>query len=218
MTRALPPTASVAEPQEGAKLHAPAAARNAAALVDVLRAHGPATGRALEIASGTGQHAVAFASALPGLQWHPTEIDAPRRASIDAHLAEAGVTNAAPAAALDACAPGWGAKAAPFDLIVLVNLLHLISETEVRRLLTEVGKALGPGGSFVVYGPFKRDGALTSEGDLRFDAELRGADPLIGYKDDLDMGRWLGDAGLTLSGTVDMPANNLVFIARKPVS
>ncbi|MBM1634735.1 DUF938 domain-containing protein [Sulfitobacter mediterraneus] len=215
MTRKLPSTASVAIAQDGAKLHAPAAARNAQALRNLLLDHAPKTGRALEIASGTGQHIVEFATALPGLHWQPTDIEAERRASIDAHVAEAGLSNVAPAAHLNAAEAGWHDAHAPFDLIVLVNLLHLISEAEVRTVITEAAKALRPQGVLVLYGPFKREGRLTSEGDVRFHDQLRTADPAIGYKDTLDMRRWLGDAGLTAVQTIEMPANNLAFVSRK---
>tara|TARA_R110002110_G_scaffold227996_5_gene443437 strand:- start:47 stop:703 length:657 start_codon:yes stop_codon:yes gene_type:complete len=215
MTGKLPPTASVADALGGGKLHAPAAARNAGMLCAALAQYGPAKGRALEIASGTGQHVTAFAGALPGLRWQPTEIDAARRISVDAHTAEAGLTNVAPAIALDACTAGWGATHAGQDLIVLVNLLHLVTAPKVRTLIAEVAKALTPGGAFMVYGPFKRNGELTSAGDVRFDAELRGADPGTGYKDDKDIANWLSKAGLTLHHRIEMPANNLLFIARK---
>lgn len=214
MTR-LPPSASVAEPAGGAKLHAPAALRNAGAICDLLVAHGPETGRALELASGTGQHVAIFARALPGLQWQPTDVEPARLASIDAHAAEAGASNIAPARTLDACAAGWGRAEAAADLIVLVNLLHLIPELAARRLLGEVAAALAAGGLFLLYGPFKRSGKLTSDGDIRFDAELRAADPAIGYKDDRDLRAWLSDAGLTLTSMIDMPANNLAFLIRK---
>jgi len=213
----LPPSASVAHATEGAKLHAPAAARNAAALTDLLRKHAPHSGTALEIASGTGQHLAAFAAALPGLTWYPTEIDAARRASIDAHVAEAGLTNAAPAAPLDATAPGWGAIQHPKDLIVLINLLHLIAQPQVDTLITETAEALAPGGLLVLYGPFRRAGKLTSAGDAQFDAQLRAADPAIGYKDDLDIARGLSDAGLSPIDSLQMPANNLAFLAGKPL-
>lgn len=216
MIRKLPPTASVADPQESGRLHAPAAARNADAICAVLLQHAPATGRALEIASGTGQHVVVFARALPGLHWQPTEIDPARRISIDAHVTEAGLANVAPVRHLDACAPDWHADSGPYDLIVLVNLLHLISDAEGRQVLNGVAAALAPGGVFVLYGPFKRSGELISEGDRRFDAELRGADPLIGYKDDLEVAGWLGNSGLEPAHSVGMPANNLALVARKP--
>ncbi|QFT58896.1 Methyltransferase domain protein [Sulfitobacter sp. THAF37] len=217
MSRKLPPTASVADQRENGKLFAPAAARNADAICTVLADHAPATGRALEIASGTGQHVVAFARALPDLRWHPTEIDPARRASIDAHAAEAALPNIAPAQQLDATEPGWAARWPPVDLVVLVNLLHLVSEPEARHILDGVASALVPGGVFVLYGPFRRSGTLTSDGDRRFDAELRSADPLIGYKDDLAVADWLRNSGLEPGGVIEMPANNLALVARKPV-
>lgn len=216
MTGRLPPSASVATGAEGAKLFAPAAARNAADITALLQAHAPDQGHALEVASGTGQHVVAFARALPGLIWQPTDVDPVRRGSIDAHVAEAGLANVSHAQALDVTAPGWAAAEAGFDLVVLINLLHLIPAPAARCALDEMAKALSPGGTLFCYGPFKREGQLTSAGDARFDAELRAADPEIGYKDLLDMRAWLGDAGLTLVAETEMPANNLALIARKP--
>lgn len=215
MSRALPPTASVAEAREGAKLHAPAAARNAEAICEVLQQVAPAKGKALEIASGTGQHVVTFAAVLPEVTWQPTDIDAERLRSIDAYVAEAGLSNIAPAQHLDAAAPGWAAHQGPLDLIVLINLLHLISAQDVQTIIDEAAQSLGPGGTLFLYGPFARDGALTSEGDQRFDAQLRAADPEIGYKDTRDMLRWLAGAGLHPEPPREMPANNLALVARR---
>lgn len=215
MSRPLPSSASLAEPLGGGKLHAPAASRNAEAIASVLQTHAPSRGTALEIASGTGQHVTYFAARLPGLQWQPTDIEPARLDSIDAHVAEAGLDNIAPARALDATSPGWSAQHGPKDVILLVNLLHLISADEVTAILTEATQALAPGGVLFLYGPFRRDGLLTSAGDRRFDAELRGADPAIGYKDTRDIARWLDAAGLAPEAPTDMPANNLIFIARK---
>ena len=216
MTGKLPPTASVALPKENTKLCAPAADRNRDALCAVLKAHAPQSGHALEIASGTGQHIAAFGAALPDLHWQPTEPDPDRRASIDAYVADADLGNVAPALALDATAQGWHAALPPQDLIFLANLLHLIPTPSVQQFIIEASLALAPGGVLIVYGPFSRDGVLTSDGDAIFDVELRAADPAIGYKDTVDMARWLSDAGLSPIDTVDMPANNLAFVARKP--
>ena len=213
----LPPSASVVAPQDGEKLHAPAATRNADHICALLQDHAPKAGHALELASGTGQHIVRFAADLPALHWHPSEIDPVRRASIDAYAAEAALPNIAPALPLDATAPGWGARAHPMDLVVLINLLHLITIAAAHTLITEVGRALGPDGVLMLYGPFRRQGVLTSDGDARFDAELRAADPAIGYKDDLEIAAWLRDAGVVALQIVEMPANNLAFIARKSV-
>jgi len=214
--RTLPPTASVAHAGEGAKMYAPSAERNAAAITEALCEIAPETGHALEIASGTGQHVAAFAAAMPGLIWQPTEIDAARRASIDAYAAEAGLSNLHAAMALDATGAGWGEAQAGQGLIVLINLLHLISTPEARRIVAEAAQALGPGGRFALYGPFLRDGQATSEGDARFHASLAAQDPAIGYKDLAEVEGWLREAGLTLHPVRPMPANNLFLVAARP--
>ena len=216
MARTLPPSASVAQPKDGAKLFAPSAERNAQALLRLLREYAPTRGKALEIASGTGQHVTTFAAALPGLIWCPSELDPARCASIDAYVAEAGLQNVNAAVLLNASTPGWSATHPANDLIHLSNLLHLISDAEAQAILSEAARALSPTGILILYGPFKRSGTLTSQGDQKFDAELRAADPAIGCKDDLDITHWLRNAGLTAITTVNMPANNLAFIARKP--
>lgn len=215
MSRKLPPEASVAEPVSGDKLFAPSAASNLPALLDVLLAEAPPRGRALEIASGTGQHVTAFAAALPGLDWQPSEIAPERLASIDAHATEAKLPNLRPAVRLDATRPGWHEAHSGFDLIVIVNLLHLISETEMATVLAEAARALGSGGRLILYGPFKRSGALTSPGDERFDAALRCSDPAIGYKSDDRVAQQLTEYGLGAVKHIGMPANNLVLVAGK---
>ncbi|MEX0304823.1 MAG: DUF938 domain-containing protein [Leisingera sp.] len=212
--RSVPGAASVAAPQDG-KLFAPAAARNSEVLCDLLAAVAPAEGHALEIASGTGQHVAAYAARLPGLQWQPTEVDEIRRASIQAYISESGLRNISPPILLDATAPGWGKQHTGQDLIVLVNLLHLISEGEARTLISEAAAGLAPGGRFVIYGPFMRGGELTSDGDRRFHATLKAHDPATGYKDDFDTIDWLQAAGFELLQAVEMPANNLALVSRK---
>lgn len=216
MTRKTPANASVAHPGEGAKLIAPSAERNVRPLCDLLDQVAPRDGAALELASGTGQHVVEYAARLPGLHWQPSEIDPDRRASIDAHIAEAGLTNVAPAINLNAATPGWSADHAGKALVVLVNLLHLISDDDARVVITEAAKALTPGGRFVVYGPFMRGGELTSEGDAAFHQSLVQQDSRIGYKDDFDVMDLMQSAGLDMAEVVEMPANNLALVAEKP--
>lgn len=211
----LPDSASVATPGEDGRLHAPSAERNAGPITDLLRDVAPPRGRALEIASGTGQHIVSFARALPDLTWQPSEIDPARMASINAWAASAALPNLMPAQHLDATAPDWHSVQSGQTLIVVVNLLHLISDTETRTLLHEASMALVPGGRLVVYGPFLRDGETTSEGDARFHANLRAKDPAIGYKDDFDVVDHLQGNGLSMVEVVEMPANNLAMIAER---
>ncbi len=211
----LPDTASIAHSTDGGRLHAPSAARNTQAIRELVKAHAPEHGKALEIASGTGQHVVALAHALPGVDWQPTDIDDVRRASVDAWAQEAGLANIAPAAELDATTPGWATAHPDRDLILVVNLLHLISESEARVLIHEAAQALAPGGRFILYGPFLRDGEATSEGDAGFHTSLQAQDPDIGYKSDWDVIDWLHAGFLELVEVVEMPANNLAFVARR---
>lgn len=215
MTAKLPPTASVANSLEGAKLRAPAAERNAEVLCALVAAHAPDGGKALEIASGTGQHVIAFARALPELIWQPSDVDAARIASINAYAAEAALGNVAAARLLDATRRGWHAAYGPNDLIVLVNLLHLIPEPEARTVVTEALHALNTRGRFILYGPFMRSGALTSAGDARFHEQLTNANPAIGYKNDALIEDWLWQAGASSVERAEMPANNLAFIATR---
>ncbi|RBW58827.1 DUF938 domain-containing protein [Ruegeria sp. A3M17] len=214
--RKLPANASVATVSDGQKLVAPAASRNADALCDLLARFAPVSGRALELASGTGQHVVAFANRLPNLNWQPSEIDTERRASINAYAED--VQNIAPAIKLNAIQSGWHSHHDTQDLIVLINLLHLISWPEVEVLVAESALALNPGGRLVLYGPFMRAGELTSTGDQNFYTALNQQDPEIGYKDDADILDLLHRGQLSLVEGVEMPANNLAFIAEKPVT
>lgn len=214
--RILPSTASVADTGEGAKLVAPSATRNRDDIAALLSAVAPPQGHALELASGTGQHIIAFAAAMPNLIWQPSDIDPSRRASIDAYVADAGLNNLLAARAVDATKPDWGTDLPDQSLIVLINLLHLISGPEAQILITQTAVALAPGGRLVIYGPFMRGGDLTSDGDASFHASLTAADPEIGYKDDFDTLDMMQQTGLTIVDVVEMPANNLALIAEKP--
>lgn len=214
--RRLPETASIAHQGDGEQMFAPSAARNMQALCDLLQQVAPSSGAALELASGTGQHVIGFARALPDFDWQPTEPDATRRASIDAYAAQSDVTNIAPARPLDVSEAGWGAQNAGTALIVVVNLLHLISRPEVLILIREAAEALAPRGRFVIYGPFMRAGELTSDGDISFHASLTTQDPEIGYKDDFDVLEMAQAVGLDVVEVIEMPANNLALILGKP--
>ncbi len=212
--RTLPSNASVATQGDGARMIAPAASRNSDALCALLAKMAPASGRALEIASGTGQHVAAFAQTLPNLVWQPTEIDPERRASIDAYATD--LSNILPATDLDATSAGWHEAFQEQDLIVLINLLHLISWSETDTFLSEASKALSPTGRLIIYGPFMRDGALTSPGDEKFHEALVSQDPEIGYKNDTEIKACLQRYGLQLLHLVEMPSNNLAFVVQRP--
>ena len=198
------------------RMHAPSAERNAEPLLALIRLYGPKKGPALEIASGTGQHAVKFAEALPDLIWQPTEPDLKLRASIDGWTLKTGLNNIRSAVFLDASSPDWSEVHGGQSMIFLSNLLHLVSEKDARNIIHEAARALAPSGRFFLYGPFLRDGVATSEGDAAFNAGLRKFNAAIGYKDDFEIIGWLHAAGLELVDLVEMPANNLAFVSEKP--
>jgi Protein of unknown function (DUF938) len=213
--RNLPSAASFAEDHGGGRLFAPSAARNIEPIADVLAHHAPEQGSALEIASGTGQHVAVLAERLPNLVWQPTDIDAARLASINAWASNSSTPNILPSVALNATQEGWSARYTGQSLITLTNLLHLISEKEARTLIREAGQALALQGILHIYGPFLRDGETTSEGDAEFNTKLRAADPDIGYKDDWDVIDWIHTAGMDLVQVIEMPSNNISFVAKR---
>lgn len=212
--RQLPPNASVANEDTEGRLVAPAASRNTQAICDLLQLVAPPSGTALELASGTGQHVARFARCLPDLRWQPSEIDPQRRASIDAYTAA--LPNVSTAVELNATALGWHRDFGKKDLIILINLLHLISRPETEALIAEAARSLNVAGRFVLYGPFMRSGELTSDGDKRFHEALTQQDPEIGYKDDSEILELLRADGLKLIQITEMPANNLAFVVEKP--
>lgn len=196
---------------------APAASRNAGPIGTVLAQVLPSSGQALELASGSGQHVAEWAARFPGLIWRPSDGDAGNLASIRAWADHAARPNLLAPQVIDACAPGWAAEiAGRFDLVLVVNLLHLVAEPGARILLEQAAQALTPGGLLAVYGPFLRAGRTTSDGDTRFDAEIRARDPRLGYKDAGQVQAWMTAAGLVPRVALDMPANNLFLLADRP--
>lgn len=191
--------------------HAPSALRNEAAILDVLRAEAPAKGKLLEIASGSGQHAAAGSKALPSLVWQPTDANPDNLASITAWAAHDPQPNLRAPVVLDAASPGWAAKWPAQDIVLIINLLHLIPTDMAAAILLQSAHALRPTGKLMVYGPFLRDGQTTSDGDAAFDASLRAQDPNIGYKDLAWVHAQFAGAHLTTHVT-QMPANNLMLI------
>ncbi|MEL6433044.1 MAG: DUF938 domain-containing protein [Pseudomonadota bacterium] len=210
------PKISFAEAGEDGRLHAPSAERNVDAILQVLRAHAPSEGKALEIASGTGQHIVHFARQLPELDWQPSEVNPARIESIRIWREKAGLANLREPVTLDATHPGWSVRHGGQILIMLSNLMHLIDTSSAQTLISESAQALAPLGRLMIYGPFFRDGRATSDGDSRFHAKIVQEHPTFGYKNDADMLGWLRETGLHIVETLAMPANNLTFIAERP--
>lgn len=211
----LPETASVANSTGDERLFAPSADRNSTPIINLIKQIAPKSGEALEIASGTGQHIVKLALALPNLSWLPSEVEDERIKSISAWIKSENLSNIKPPVYLDATETGWAKSLPQSDFILLVNLLHLISWNETKILISELSKALKTKGIALIYGPFMRNGELTSEGDKKFHVSLTQTDPDIGYKDDLDMQTLFSNSGLSCLEKVEMPANNLAFVLKK---
>ena len=212
----IPPTAGVVVPSGDGRLSAPAAEKNADPITDLVKEFAPDKGQALEIASGTGQHIVKLAYVKPNLNWQPSDIDQLRIASIEAWRNDYRLANVRPPVILNAIEIGWSSKFNCQKFILLVNLIHLISEDEALILISEISAALKPGGRSIIYGPFKRNNKLTSARDRTFHQSLVEADPRIGYKNDAWMTAEFEKAKLQLIKVVPMPANNLAFIFEKP--
>ena len=211
----LPDTASIANSQDNGRLFAPSAARNSASIVELVERVAPKSGKALEIASGTGQHIVEIAVSLPNLSWSPSEVDRDRLKSISIWIEDNNLPNIRAPFYLDATEIGWAESTDQSDFILLINLLHLISWREAETLIDEISKALNPMGVALIYGPFMREGQLTSEGDQNFHKSLIQTDPDLGYKNNLDMMTLFVQSGLSHLETVEMPANNLAFVLQK---
>ncbi|MEM9148690.1 MAG: DUF938 domain-containing protein [Pseudomonadota bacterium] len=194
---------------------APAALRNTAPIIEALRSRLPGQGCVLEVASGTGQHAAAFAAAFPSLTWVPSDIDPAQRDSIAAWRRESGLANLEMPLSIDVEAP-WPVARGSVQAVLAINLLHLIPEGWVSGLFHEARAALSDGGRMIVYGPFLRGSSYASDGDRAFDASLRARDPAIGYKSLDEVANAAQSAGLAAIATDAMPANNalLTFAGR----
>jgi hypothetical protein len=212
----IPSSASVSARSCDGRLSAPAAEKNTGPITDLVKEYAPDRGQALEIASGTGQHIVKLAAVKPNLNWQPSDIDQLQIASIQSWCKDYNLVNVRPPVILNATKIGWSSKFNGQQFILLVNLIHLISQNEAAMLIGEISGALAPGGRSIIYGPFKRDNKLTSAGDQTFHQSLIEADPQIGYKNDAWMIAKFKEAKLELLKVAQMPANNLAFIFERP--
>jgi SAM-dependent methyltransferase len=194
----------------------PDAERNKAPILERLQALLPAQGAALEIASGTGQHAVWFAAGLPGWHWQPTDFEAQALPAIDARVAASGLSNVAPALRLDVLAPQWPAEGpefdAPFAAIFCANMLHIAPWATCAALMQGAARHLAPGGVLITYGPYLEDGVPTSPGNLAFDASLRAQHPDWGIRPLADVTEQAQRASLHLWQRHAMPSNNLLLV------
>jgi hypothetical protein len=193
-----------------ARREAPAVARNRDAILAVLRGILPTRGLLLEVASGSGEHALHFAPAFPDLAFQPSDPDADARASIDAWCA--GVANIRPALALDAAAD-WPLDRA--DAVLCINMIHIAPWAACEGLMRGAARILPPGAPLVLYGPFKRDRAHTAPSNADFDDSLRARDPEWGVRDLEAVTAAAEAAGFGPPAITAMPANNLTVAFRR---
>lgn len=174
------------------------------------------SGYVLEIGSGTGQHVVGFAEAMPQVTWQPTDLNPNHLKSIEAWRRQSGVVNVAPPFALDATDPDtWlGGTGRPpvqtLAAIVSMNVIHIAPWSVCEGILHIARRDLSNGGLLVLYGPFKRGGEHTAPSNAAFDASLRQENPLWGVRDVGEVEEAAG--GLRLGDIVEMPANNLTLV------
>lgn len=191
----------------------PSVARNRDAILEVLRGVLALDARVLEIASGSGEHVVHFARAMPQASWFPSDPDAAARASIVAWIASEGLRNIAPPRAIDASAAAWGVEdEPPFGAVLAINVIHISPWPATLGLMAGAARVLREGGVLITYGAYMRDGAHTAASNEAFDAWLKQRDPAFGVRDMGDVDAAARACGLHLRDIVAMPANNFMLV------
>ncbi len=191
---------------------APAAARNCAPILAVLRRELREANSVLEIGSGDGYHAVSFAQALPHLRWQTSDLEE-NHALIRARIGEAKLESVLPPLALDmrtAAAP-----ADRYDAVYTCNTAHIMSASAVERMLPLAAEVLIEKGVFCCYGPFKRDSRFNAPSNESFDVSLRARDPSMGLRDLNDIDATLATHGMARKRVYAMPSNNLLVVWKK---
>ncbi|RTR06333.1 DUF938 domain-containing protein [Halomonas nitroreducens] len=194
-----------------ARLQSPAVARNRASILEALAGSLPRRAQVLELAAGSGEHGLHFATARPDWDWQPSDPSSRARASIAAWRDALGPHNLREPLALD-ITRDW--PEGRYDAIVAINLLHIAPWAVTEALMAKAPARLERGGVLFLYGPFRRAGAHTAPSNAAFDAELRARDPRWGVRDLEAVTAEARHRGLDLERVVAMPANNLSLVYR----
>lgn len=195
------------------KRHAPSAERNREPIAQVLDGVLPSSGLVLEVASGTGQHAVFYASRYPALSWQPSDPDPDALSSIAAWRKEADLPNLLPPIQLDAALAEW--PVGQVDAILCINMVHIAPWAAACGVFAGAAARLGPAKPLIFYGPFLEQNRETAPTNLEFDASLQARNPAWGLRDLALMDEEAKRSGFQRRGRVEMPANNLMLIYRK---
>ena len=198
-----------------ARMTSPSSARNTQPILEVLRAHLPAQGSVLEVACGSGEHALAFSRAFPGLDWTPSDPDPAALASAAAWRDAEGAPNLAAPVRLDVLDDTtW--PVGPIKAVYCANMLHISPWPATEGLMRLAGRVLThPGGLLVLYGPYLEADVETAASNLAFDEGLRGRDAQWGLRRREDVVSLARDSGLAFTLRVPMPANNLMLLFRR---
>lgn len=196
-----------------ARRHAPATARNSEPIAAILRDVLPATGTVLEVASGSGEHAIFFARVFRELSWLPSDPDPAAIASIRAWAESARLPNLRPPLVIDAAAPDWPVDRV--DAMLCVNMIHISPWEATVGLMRAAGRLLPAGAPLILYGPYVQAGVETAPSNLAFDENLKSRDPRWGLRRLEDVVALAEGEGLRLAAVHPMPANNLTVVLRK---
>lgn len=194
------------------RLQAPSAQRNRDPILDVLKRVLPKSGTVLEIASGSGEHVIHFARALPDLTFQPSDIYVESLKSIGAWVASSGVPNILPPLHLDVTEVSWPIQAA--DAVICINMIHISPWESAKGLIAGAAKLLPAGGVLYLYGPYKRDQRHTADSNAAFDADIKSRNPAWGVRDLGDVSQCASTAGFAKPDVFEMPANNLSVVFR----
>jgi SAM-dependent methyltransferase len=189
------------------------AERNKGAILDVLQRMLPRSGLVLEVASGTGQHVVHFARALPALIWQPSDADPDLRRSVALWIEHEGLPNVREPLPLDVREPRWPLARA--DALVCINMIHVTPQAATAALFRGAAAILPAGGTVFLYGPYRRFGRHTAPSNEEFDAQLRAQDPEWGLRNVEDVERAARREGIALVATIAMPSNNFSLLFSK---
>jgi len=195
------------------KRHAPAAGRNREPIAAVLTEELPPSGVVLEIASGTGEHAVHFARTFPHLDWQPSDPDPDARESIATWREEAGLPNLLPPLELDAADADW--PLANADAVLCINMVHISPVAATEGLVAGAAQLLAPGAPLILYGPYFDAEVETAPSNLAFDRDLRSRNPEWGLRPVEWLDGLAQNAGFRRTRRVAMPANNLTLVYRR---
>jgi hypothetical protein len=197
-----------------ARQHAPATLRNREPIANVLARELPASGTVLEIAAGTGEHAVFFAETFPALAWQPTDPSDEALASIADYRAEYAGNNLAAPLQLDAAQPdSWPVDEA--DAIVCINMVHISPWDATLGLFAGAARVLGASkGPLALYGPYIEQGVETAPSNREFDASLKARNPLWGLREAEALDALAARHGMVRTARYAMPANNIMLVYR----